>query len=78
VTIAAITGYALLKIVGRQVVHELSEYSLVGIHPSLSAIWSGLRSGSFARKSARKLQIEKTAILSKLQIMRRLHGFAKL
>jgi hypothetical protein len=59
VTIAAITGYALLKVVGGQVVHELSEYSLVGIHPSLSAICPALRCGGFARRRTRKLQIEK-------------------
>lgn len=78
VTIAAITGYALLKAVGGQVVHELSEYSLVGIHPSLSAICPVLRCGSFARRSARKLQIEKPVILPKLPIVRRLHGFEKI
>ena len=78
VTIAAITGYALLKVVGGQVVHELNEYSLVGVHPSLSAISPGLRCGSFARRSARKIQIEKTAIPPKLLIMKRLHGSAKI
>jgi len=38
VTIAPITSYTLLKVVGGQVVYELGENSLVGIHAALSAI----------------------------------------
>ena len=36
--VTAITGNTLLKLVSRQGPHELSEYSLADIHPSLSAI----------------------------------------
>jgi hypothetical protein len=46
VRVTSITGHTLLKLVSRQVPHELSEYSLADIHPSLSAIAtraSGLR-----------------------------------
>lgn len=35
-SIAAITSDTLLKLVGGQVVHELSKNGLAGIHPSLS------------------------------------------
>jgi hypothetical protein len=38
VRIAAITLDTLLKLVGRQVIHELGEDCLSGIHPSLSEI----------------------------------------
>jgi hypothetical protein len=38
VRVTAITGDTLLKLVGGQVPHELSEYSLADIHPSLSTI----------------------------------------
>jgi hypothetical protein len=38
VRIATITIYALLKLVGGQVIQELGEDNLSGIHPSLSAI----------------------------------------
>jgi hypothetical protein len=35
-SITAIAGHTLLKLVGRHVIHELSKYGLAGIHPSLS------------------------------------------
>jgi hypothetical protein len=41
VRVTAITGDTLLKLVGGQVRHELSKYSLTDIHPSLSAIATG-------------------------------------
>ena len=65
VRITTITGHTLLKLIGGQVAHELSEYSLADIHPSLSAIatavsrrrfWEGFRLEKF--KSAKsKLQL---------------------
>jgi len=36
--IAVITGYTLLELVPRKVLHELREDSLANVHPSLSAI----------------------------------------
>jgi hypothetical protein len=47
VSITAITGHTLLKLVGGQVVHELSKNGLAGIHPSLSAIGQGARRSGF-------------------------------
>jgi hypothetical protein len=41
VRISAVTLDTLLELVGRQVLHELGEDSLSGIHPSLSAIRAG-------------------------------------
>jgi hypothetical protein len=52
--IAAITGYALLELVRGEVINELSEYSLAGIHPSLSAIAIRAGHGRFAFSSAGK------------------------
>jgi hypothetical protein len=51
--IAAIPGDALLKLVGGQMLHELSEDSLTGIHPSLSEMAGGPGGGfrvAFGRK----------------------------
>ena len=60
VSITAITGHPLLKLVGGQVVHELSKNGLAGIHPSLSAIGQGARRGGFSPARLRKVQIEKS------------------
>ena len=54
VSITAITGHTLLKLVGGQVVHELSKNGLAGIHPSLSAIGQGARCGGFSPARAQK------------------------
>jgi hypothetical protein len=54
VSITAITGHTLLKLVGGQVVHELSKNGLAGIHPSLSAIGQGVRRGGFSPARAQK------------------------
>jgi hypothetical protein len=54
VSITAITGHTLLKLVGEHVVHELSKNSLAGIHPSLSAIGQGARRGGFSPARAQK------------------------
>jgi hypothetical protein len=43
VSITAITGHTLLKLVGGQVVHELNKNGLAVLHPSLSAIGQGAR-----------------------------------
>jgi hypothetical protein len=37
VRVTSVTGDTLLKLIGGQVRHKLSEYSLADIHPSLSA-----------------------------------------
>jgi hypothetical protein len=60
VSITAITGHTLLKLVGGQVVHELSKNGLAGIHPSLSAIGQAARRAGFSftrpqKSSNRKL-----------------------
>ena len=52
--ITTITIYALLKLVGGQVVHELSKNGLAGIHPSLSAIGQDARCGGFSPARAQK------------------------
>ena len=60
VRIPAITLDTLLELVGGQVLHQLSEDSLAGIHPSLSTIGS---EGGYARSafsSLKTIQIEKT------------------
>jgi hypothetical protein len=54
VSITAITRYTLLKLVGGQVVHELSKNGLAGIHLSLSAIGQGVRRGGFSPMRAQK------------------------
>ena len=54
VRVTAITGDTLLKLVGGQVRHELSEYSLADIHPSLSAIGTRVRADSLGRIPAGK------------------------
>jgi hypothetical protein len=54
VSIAAITGDTLVKLVGGQVVHELSKNGLAGMHPSLSAIRQGARRGGFSPVRAQK------------------------
>jgi hypothetical protein len=54
VRIAAITGYALLELVRGEVINELSEHSLAGIHPSLSAIAISAGCDQFASSSAGK------------------------
>jgi hypothetical protein len=53
-SITAITGHTLLKLVGGQVVHELSKNGLADIHPSLSAIGQGARCGGFSPARAQK------------------------
>jgi hypothetical protein len=58
-SVAAIARNTPLKLVGRQVVHELSEDGLTGIHPSLSemaAVWVEAVSGP---PSARKISNRK-------------------
>jgi hypothetical protein len=63
VSITAITGHTLLKLVGGQVVHELSKNGLAGIHPSLSAIGqSARRSGLSPARAQRRVQIEKSIL----------------
>jgi hypothetical protein len=54
VSITAITGHTLLKLVGGEVLHELSKNGLAGIHPSLSAIGQGARRGGFPPARAQK------------------------
>jgi hypothetical protein len=62
VSIAAITGYTLLKLVGGQVIHELSKYGLADIHPSLSAIRPDARRAGFSLTRAQKVEIEKSTL----------------
>jgi hypothetical protein len=68
VSVTAIARDTLLKLVGGQVVHQLSEDRLTEIHSSLSEIVSAgaeAVSGSFPRE---KIQIEKTDITGSLMI----------
>jgi hypothetical protein len=52
VRISAIALDTLLELVGGQVIHELGEDSLSGIHPSLSAIRAGRGHSALAPGSA--------------------------
>jgi hypothetical protein len=60
VSIAATTGYTLLKLVAGQVIHELSKYGLAGIHPSLSAMSPDVRRAGLSPTRANKVEIEKS------------------
>jgi hypothetical protein len=63
VRVTAITGNTLLKLVGGQVPHELSEYSLADIHPSLSAIAITVSHGQFWEAfHPGKFQIDKSTL----------------
>jgi hypothetical protein len=62
--ISAITLNALLELVGGQLIHELGEDGLSGIHPSLSAI------GSIGRHSALALGFAATNSNRKNRVMR--------
>jgi hypothetical protein len=77
VSITAITGHTLLKLVGGQVVHELSKNGLAGIHPSLSAIGQGAAAAAFLPRAPRKVQIEKSAIPPTALIQRTLSNSEK-
>jgi len=62
VRITAITRDTLLKLVGGQMPHELSKYSLTDIHPSLSAIATPLslpavERGIYLKSSNRQIQV---------------------
>jgi hypothetical protein len=63
VSITAITGHLLLKLVGGQVVHELSKNGLAGIHPSLSAIGQGARRGGFSPARSEKFKSKNRILL---------------
>jgi hypothetical protein len=61
VSIAAITSDTLLKLVGWQVVHELSKNGLAGIHPSLSVNGAGSAAAApFPPGVPEKVEIEKS------------------
>jgi hypothetical protein len=60
VSIAAITSDTLLKLVGGQVVHELSKYGLAGIHPSLSVSGAGSAAAVPFPNAPEKVEIEKS------------------
>jgi hypothetical protein len=64
VRVTAITGDTLLKLVGGQVRHELSEYSLADVHPSLSAIATVSAPTVLGRVSPEKVQIEKSKLVA--------------
>jgi hypothetical protein len=64
VSITAITGHTLLKLVGWQVVHELSKNGLAGIHPSLSAIGQGACRSGFSPARAQNSSNRKIAFSS--------------
>ena len=66
VRVTAITGDTLLKLVGGQVRHELSEYSLADVHPSLSAIAAVSAPAVLGRVSPEKVQIEKSKPVARL------------
>jgi hypothetical protein len=59
VSIAAITSNTLLKLVGGQVVHELSKNGLAGIHPSLSVNGAGSAAAAPFPCAPEKVEIEK-------------------
>src|SRR6266851_6378125 len=65
VRVTAITGDTLLKLVGGQVRHELSEYSLADVHPSLSAIAAVSAPAVLGRASPEKVQIEKSKLVAR-------------
>jgi hypothetical protein len=60
VSIAAISNDTLLKLVGGQVVHELSKNGLAGIHPSLSAIGEESAAAVFSPRAPETVEIEKS------------------
>jgi hypothetical protein len=60
VSIAAITSDTLLKLIGRQVIHELSKNGLAGIHPSLSVNGAGSAAAAQPPGAPEKVQIEKS------------------
>jgi hypothetical protein len=62
VSITAITGHTLLKLVGGQVVHELSKNGLAGIHPHCRPSAKVPAAAVFLPRAPRKVQIEKSAI----------------
>ena len=51
--VTAVTGDTLLKLIGGQVRHQLSEYSLADIHPLIVGKRDpGIRAGRFGRNTA--------------------------
>jgi hypothetical protein len=64
VRISAKTLDTLLELVGGQVIHQLGEDSLSGIHPSLSVIRAGCGHSEPAPVLPQSIQIEKCELLN--------------